>query len=84
MENDEGLPEKNLDNERIKEGLDFLDNADEVIAKQIADYDDYDDDAVYGGYERELKNYDRQAPNPATYPKLHFVDDGSWIEVFAF
>ena len=84
VENDEGLPEKNLDNERIKEGLDFLDNADEVVAKQIADYDEYDDDAVYGGYERELKNYDKQVPNPATYPKLHFVDDGSWIEVFTF
>jgi hypothetical protein len=60
----EVFPEKNEDNERIQEGLDMLDNMDEVIAKKTSDYDEDDNDAVYGGYERELEPYDKRKSNP--------------------
>lgn len=64
VDSGDGFPEKNEDNERIKEGLEMLDNADEAIAKKIADYDEDDNDAVYGGYERHLEPYDRRQVNP--------------------
>lgn len=84
MDNDEGIPEVNEDDERIKEGLDFLDNADEEVARKIADYDELENDAVYGGYEREIKNHDRRAVDPSKNDRTQFVDDGSWIEIFTF
>lgn len=84
MDNSEGVPEANEDDERLKENLDFLNNADEIISKEIADYDEYDNDAVYGGYERELKPHDRRQVNPNKQNRMQFIDDGSWIELFQF
>ena len=84
MDNDEGVPEVNEDDERIKEGLDFLNNADEEVAKKIASYDELENDAVYGGYEREIKNHDRRAVDPSKNQRNQFIDDGSWIEIFTF
>lgn len=84
IDNDEGIPEKNMDDERWREGMDFLNNADEIIARDIADYDEHESDAVYGGYEREIKNHDKRAVDPSKYERNQFVDDGSWIEIFQF
>lgn len=82
VDNDEGIPEKNEDDERLKEGLDFLDNADEIIAKKISDYDEDENDAVYGGYERKPTPHDKRIVTDKD--RMEFVDDGSWIELFAF
>lgn len=79
----DGFPERNEDNERIQEGLEMLNNADEVVAKKTSSYDSENNDAVYGGYERELKPYDRRQANP-NKDRLEFIDDGSWIEIFQF
>lgn len=68
----------------MKEGIDFLDNADEQVAREIADYDYLENDAVYGGYEREIKNHDKRVVDPSNIEKVQFVDDGSWIELFQF
>ena len=84
VDNSEGVPEVNEDDERLKENLDFLNNADEVISKKIADYDEHDNDAAYGGYERELKPHDRRQVNPGKQNRMQFIDDGSWIELFQF
>lgn len=84
IDNDDGVPELNEDDERIKEGIDFLNNADEEIARKIANYDETENDAVYGGYDREIKNHDRRAVDPAKNERNIFIDDGSWIEIFQF
>ena len=84
MDNSEGVPEVNEDNERLKEGLDFLNNADEIISKKIADYDENENDAVYGGYERELRPHDKRTVKPDKQVRMDFIDDGSWIEMFRF
>ena len=84
LDNSEGVPEENEDYERIKEGLDLLDNMDEVVSKEISEYDQYENDAVYGGYEREIRNHDRRSVDPSKVERMEFVDDGSWIEMFRF
>lgn len=85
LDNDEGLPEGNQDNDRIKEGLELLNNSDEVIAGKIGDYDEQDNDAVYGGYERRLDSHDsRRVDVDRKNHKMEFVDQGQWIELFVF
>ena len=84
VDNQEGVPERNEDDERIREGMEFLNDADEVIARKIADYDDEETDAAYGGYERKLDGYDSRRVDYDKAPRLEFIDDGSWIELFQF
>lgn len=84
IDNDEGIPEINQDDQRLKEGLDFLDTSDEIIARKISDYDDFENDDVYGGYERPFTPYDQRKVRDDLNPKDIFIDDGSWIEIFKF
>ena len=80
----EDFPEKSEADERWKERIDFLDQADEEIGKQIGKYDEDHNDAVYGGYERPDDEYDKQRFDPAQDKKVEFLDDGSYIELFQF
>jgi hypothetical protein len=80
----ENLPEVNEDNQRIEEKIDMLNNIDEIIARDIASYDEDENDDVYGGYERELKPYDKRKVDYHKSELTEFEDDGSFIEIFSF
>ena len=80
----EDFPEKNEGNERWEEKIDFLNNADEEVAKQIGEYDEENNDAVYGGYEREPDVYDKEAVDSHSTQDRIFLDDGSFIELIKF
>lgn len=81
----EDFPEKNEANERLEEKLDFLNNTDEILDKQIGRYDEKNNDAVYGGYEREIEPYDKRKVDILDEnTKFEFIDDGSYIELHIF
>ena len=80
----EDFPEKNEANERWKEKIEFLDEADEEIGKKVGKYDEYHSDAVYGGYEREEPGYDKERANLENVKRAKFIDDGSYVEIFSF
>ena len=83
----EQFPEINESNERWNEGIDFLNNSDEIIARQIGQYDENANDAVYGGYERKYETHDKGAAEKDYRPDGHayeFVDDGSLILIHEF
>jgi len=81
----EDFPEKNEANERWEEKMDFLDNTDEMVEKEIARYDDENSDAVYGGYERKIKPHDkRKVDIKDESTNFEFIDDGSYIEMLTF
>ena len=80
----EKFPEKNESNERWKEGIDFLDDSDEEVGKQVGKYDDDHSDAVYGGYERPDDVYDKESVVKKNSKKEVFLDDGSYIELLQF
>lgn len=80
----ENFPEENLDNNRVREGIEMLNDADEAIAEKIGKYDEENNDAVYGGYKRKPSNYDSRKVDYSKNPKLEFIDDGHWIELFTF
>lgn len=56
----EDFPEKNEYNERLDEKIDFIDNTDELIAKDISMYDEQYSDDAYGGYERKIESHDKR------------------------
>lgn len=81
----EDFPEKNEANERWEEKIDFLDNTDEMVAKEISRYDEDNSDAVYGGYERKIKPHDkRKVDTKKESSKFDFIEDGNSIELLAF
>lgn len=82
--NGEDFPEVNEDNQRIEEKIDMLNNIDEIIARDIASYDEDENDDVYGGYDRELKPYDKRKVDYHKSELTDFEDDGSFLEIFAF
>jgi hypothetical protein len=62
----------------------MLNNIDEIIARDIASYDEDENDDVYGGYDRELKPYDKRKVDYHKSELTDFEDDGSFLEIFAF
>lgn len=44
---------------------------------------DVNEDAAYGGYDVEIHEYDKQAPNVA-YDKYDFIDDGTAVDLIRF
>lgn len=77
--------EENLANKQVQEKIDLENAAMEEIVKQISEYNDWDDDKVYGGYERKQKFIDindlEYNSKPIPYST---IDDGTLIDIFAF
>lgn len=86
INSDEDFPEKNEGNERWKEKIDFLNNSEEVIDKQIGKYDDKSNDAKYGGYEKEIESHDKQKLDEfdPEHQNFEFRDDGSLLVIHEF
>ena len=82
----EDNPEKNEANERIKEVIDTVQQSDEDIVKKISRYDEFYNDAVYGGYELSVNETDKQIVDFSDQMDLHteFIDDGSYINIHVF
>ena len=79
----EDFPEKSEADERVSEGLGLVGDGTERVAKEIASYDERENDAVYGGYERKTGNYDSRRVD-VQKDRLTFLDDGQYLQVFVF
>ena len=84
---DEGI-EKNEANERLEEKLKYDQTIAEEVAKDISMYDklseDVSEDAVYGGYEGVVNEYDHMKPNPYTHEKYDYLNDGTCLDIIRF
>lgn len=82
----EDNPEYNEQNERLNETLDTIQQSEEDIASKISMYDETNNDAVYGGYELERKETDKQIVdrNIPSQGQNVFIDDGSFLSIHAF
>lgn len=84
---DEDL-ENNEANARLEEKLKYDQVISEEIAKKISKYDkisdEANDDAVYGGYDGVIEEYDHMKPDPNTNEKYNYIDDGTCIDIIRF
>lgn len=81
----EDFPEKNEANDQIQEKHDLNSNFEELVDKQISTYDEENNDAVYGGYERDYRDYDiKKVNNDDKTERMTFIDDGSYLNLHTF
>jgi hypothetical protein len=82
----ENFPETNEDNERWKEGIELINNAEEKLHedKTISMYDETADDDIYGGYEREPTVWDKEAVSKPKKREYQRIREGETISLHVF
>lgn len=77
-EENTGLEENEAD-KRMDEKLIYDQVVEEEVAKKISKYDqisgDIEEDAVYGGYDGVIRDFDQTRPDPAKHEKYDIMDD---------
>lgn len=83
---EENTPQTEAD-DRVDEMHKYNSAVDEEVAEAVSMYDtlsgNVKEDAVYGGYDGLIDEYDKQAPGPY-HEKYDFIDDGTAIDLIRF
>lgn len=79
----ENFPEKNEANEQFAEKLDFINDAASNAGKAISVYED-NEDKVYGGYDKPIKNKDINAIDLSKEKPSIFLDETTSITIMEF
>lgn len=55
----------------------------EEVTKQVSKYEDGEDSA-YGGYDGSMADYEKTVINPHEDLNVHYLDDGTFLDIFKF